>query len=94
MDGQQTQTQDGQKVIEDIIQSIKESGVPIESFVRLGNMAEKTIKNPDMYPMVVDAAIKMNIAEPGDLGATINYRNLALLSTIGKVAQQMMGGVA
>lgn len=74
-----------------MMQEIQESGINPQNFVQLGDMAEKAIKQKEFYPMVVDAAIKFGIAEPGDLGGQIDYRNLAILAAFGKVAQEMSG---
>ena len=74
-----------------MVKEIQDSGINPQSFVQLGDMARKAIKQKEFYPMVVDAAIKFGIAEPGDLGGEINYKHLATMVAFGKVAQEMSG---
>ena len=74
-----------------ILDTIRNSGFSPDVFIRLGEMANKAIKNKEFYPMVVDAAIKSGIAQPGDLGGQIDYRNLAVMVALGNAAKELAG---
>lgn len=75
----------------EMIKAIQESNVDPRNFIKLGDMASQAIQNRSFYPMVVDAAVRMGIAEPGDLGGKINYQNLAIMVAFGNVAKEMVG---
>ena len=76
---------------QEMINSIQESGINPQNFITLGDMANRAIQDKSFYPMVVDAAIKLGIADPGDLGGEVNYQNLAIMIAFATVAKEMMG---
>ena len=88
MDGQQITKENAKQ---EMVKAIQESNLDPANFVTLGDMANRAIQNKDFYPMVVDAAIRLGIADPGDLGGQIDYRNLAIMVAFANVAREMMG---
>ena len=88
MDGQQITKENAKQ---EMVKAIQESNLDPQNFVTLGDMANRAIQNKDFYPMVVDAAIRLGIADPGDLGGQINYQNLAIMVAFANVAREMMG---
>ena len=87
MDGQITK----ENAKQEMVRAIQESNIDPQNFITLGDLANRAIQNKSFYPMVVDAAIRLGIADPGDLGGEVNYQNLAIMVAFAKVAQEMMG---
>jgi|APGre2960657373_1045057.scaffolds.fasta_scaffold16385_2 hypothetical protein len=71
-------------------EAMQEEGVSAETLVRLGQMAEAVLKNKSLYPQFVQAVIDSDLAEDGDIPATIDYQMLGVFATLGEMARQMI----
>lgn len=75
--------------------AINQTGVPPETIIAVGQIAEQAINNKALYPMVKDAALRAGLAEQGDFTDNIDYQILGTLAMVGKAAEQMrsLGGM-
>jgi hypothetical protein len=48
------------------------------------------LKNKSLYPQFVQAVIDSDLAEDGDIPATIDYQMLGVFATLGEMARQMI----
>ena len=68
---------------------LKTAGVEPKVLVQLGKMAEQSIKDKALYPMVKDAAAKAKLIPQGSQEG-IDYKLIATLVTAGKLAEMIM----
>ena len=74
-----------------VLDAINQSGISPEIIISVGQMAQDSLKNKTLYPMVKDAAIRAGLAQNDDFQGKIDYQTLAILAVLGKAAQQMQG---
>jgi len=85
-----------QQIIEDMMPRIQEAqqlGVPPEMFVRMGNFAEQVVKDRSLYPIFVKSIVDNKLAKPKEMTDKFDPQLLGLFVILGKVAQQMTGGM-
>lgn len=71
-----------------ITEVIKNSGMPVEMFVEIGNLAQQAIEQPKTYQKFVDYMVQKKLETPEDLKKP-DYQMLASLVVIGKVAETL-----
>ena len=77
-----------------VFDAINQTGVPPETIISIGQIAEQAINNKALYPMVKDAAVRSGLAVSEDFTESVDYQLLATLSMLGKAAEQIksLGG--
>jgi hypothetical protein len=73
---------------EQIVNMIKETGVPAWAYVEIGKQAEMAIHDKSKYPMFVKFMVDRGLETEEDLKEP-NLPMLAMLVTIGKVAETL-----
>lgn len=68
---------------------LKTAGIEPKVLARLGKMAEQSIKDKALYPMVKDAAVKAKLMPQGGQEG-IDYKLIATLVSGGKLAEMIM----
>lgn len=87
MDGQQ-QNADASKQV--VMQTVRESGVPPEIYVQMGQMAEEVLRNRSLYPQFADEMIKLGIADREDFSNQVDYQILISIIAMGQVCKEMV----
>lgn len=72
-----------------VLQTVQESGVPPQTFVQLGSLAEQVFQNKQLYPQFVDAVIKSGMADPGELDPKFDYEALIGIIAMGRVCKEL-----
>ena len=91
MDGQQINQQ---QAIDYVKQTVQQSGVNPEVYVQLGKLAEQVLTDRNLYPQFVNEAVKAGVADKEDFGQQMDYQSLIAMIAMGRVCQQMAGGMA
>jgi hypothetical protein len=79
---------------DELIQLIKESGVSPQIYSSFGEMAKNTIKDPALYPILIEQLTKYKIIDPGEYDNKINFSLIKTLALMGKLAEQISKGAA
>jgi hypothetical protein len=74
---------------ERIKQALKQENMSPDTLIQLGNMAEQSIKNQALYPMVLENAAKMKLIDQKNLQKGVDYKLIASLVGAGKLAQMI-----
>lgn len=70
---------------------IKQVGIDPQRLIEAGQMAEMALKNPKLFPMVVQKAIQADLITPQDVQpGGVDYRLLAYGITAGKMTQELL----
>ena len=75
---------------QEILGLIQEFKIPANSIVQVGAMADQAISDKTLYPMLKETAIKSGMLDANDFGKGIDYKMLAVLSTLGRLAKDMI----
>jgi hypothetical protein len=78
------------KMKREISSLIGEGKVSPQQLTQLGVLAEQSIKDKALFPVLKKAAVQTGIMSPADFKEGIDYQVLAYLIVIGKVTQQMI----
>lgn len=88
MDGQQNFDSAKQT----IVQTIQQTGVPVETFIQLGQLAEQVFTNKQLYPQFIQAVLAAGLGDESDFQSDFDYQTLISMIAMGRVAREMTGG--
>lgn len=69
---------------------MKQEGIAPQQLVALGQMSERAISDPAIFQVLKQQMIANDMADEADLSEQNKYRFLAVIVTLGKMAEQMM----
>jgi len=73
----------------DLMVQMQEEGISPETIIELGKAAEMVLKDKTLYPMFLDRAAKLGIADEEDLkDKTIDYQILGTIITAAKLLEE------
>ena len=75
---------------ENLKKLLKINNVDPNSLIQLGNMAEQSVKNKQLYPMVVQEAVKAKLIDEKQVQKSIDYKLIGTLVGAGKLAQMIV----
>ena len=76
---------------ERLLKVMKTSGISPQTVMQAGKYAEQALKDPKMYPIAIQAAIREKLINPEDVQqGGIDYKLLANGITAGKMVQELM----
>jgi hypothetical protein len=89
---QPDQRDEVKKAKDRILKLIKEFNIPAQKLVQAGKYAEAALKDPKMYPIAIQMAVKEGILTPDQApkGGQIDYKLLANGISVGKLAQMLI----
>jgi len=81
-----------QKAKERILKIIKQFGIPAQKLVQAGKYAEAALRDPKMYPIAIQMAVKEGILTPDQApkSGEIDYNLLASGISVGKIAKMLI----
>jgi len=79
-----------EKAKEQIRQYITQNKIDPNVFIQVGNLCRQALKDPAIYQMAVDMALKNGITTKEEVGTGINYKLLGIGITIGKLTQEIV----
>jgi hypothetical protein len=90
--GKTDQGDDVKKAKARILKLIKQFNIPAQKLVLAGQYAQAAIKNPKMYPVAIQMAIKEGILTPDQApkDGMPDYKLLASGVSVGKLAQMLI----
>lgn len=77
---------------ENLKKLLKINNVDPNSLIKLGNMAEQSVQNKQLYPMVVQEAIKAKLIDEKQVQKSIDYKLIGTLVGAGKLAKMIKEG--
>ena len=85
------QTPEMKKAKNDLRRIIKEVGIDPQRIIIAGQYAERALREPAMYPIAIQMAIKENLISEGDVDPNgIDYKLLANGITAGILTQELL----
>ena len=85
------QTPEVKKAKNDLKRIIQQVGIDPQRIVLAGQYAERALRDPSMYPVAIQMAIKENLISESDIEpGGINYKLLAAGITAGKLTQELL----
>ena len=85
------QTPEVTKAKNDLRRIIKQVGIDPQRIIIAGQYAERALRDPSMYPVAIQMAIKENLISENDIEpGGINYKLLAAGITAGKLTQELL----
>jgi len=89
---QPDQRDEVKKAKDRILKLIKEFNIPAQKLVQAGKYAEAALKDPKMYSIAIQMAVKEGILTPDQApkGGQIDYKLLANGISVGKLAQMLI----
>jgi anti-sigma-K factor RskA len=85
------QTPEVTKAKNDLRRIIKQVGIDPQRIIIAGQYAERALREPAMYPVAIQMAIKENLISENDIEpGGINYKLLAAGITAGKLTQELL----
>ncbi len=79
------------KAKNDLRRIIKQVGIDPLRIIQAGQYAEEALRNPAMYPIAIEVAIRENLISEKDIEpGGINYKLLAAGITAGKLTQELL----
>lgn len=86
MDAQQMNPE---QVKQYVLSVVQQSGIPPDTFIQLGKIAEQVMMDKKLYPQFVNQAVKLGVADPEDFSGKIDYETIMSMISVGRVCQQM-----
>jgi len=74
---------------ENLKKLLKTNNIDPNLLIQLGNMAEQSVQNKQLYPMVVQEAIKAKLIDQKQVQKTIDYKLIGTLIGAGKLAKMI-----
>jgi len=88
---QPEQSAEVKKAKNDLRRIIKQVGIDPLRIIQAGQYAEEALRNPAMYPIAIEVAIRENLISEKDIEpGGINYKLLAAGITAGKLTQELL----
>ncbi len=88
---QPEQSPEVKKAKNDLRRIIKQVGIDPLRIIQAGQYAEEALRNPAMYPIAIEVAIRENLISEKDIEpGGINYKLLAAGITAGKLTQELL----
>lgn len=85
------ETPEVKKAKNDLRRIIKQVGIDPLRIIQAGQYAEEALRNPSMYPIAIEVAIRENLISEKDIEpGGINYKLLAAGITAGKLTQELL----
>jgi len=85
------QTPEVTKAKNDLRRVIQQVGIDPQRIILAGQYAERALRDPSMYPVAIQMAIKENLISESDIEpGGINYKLLAAGITAGKLTQELL----
>jgi len=79
------------KAKNDLRRIIQQTGIDPQRVILAGQYAERALRDPSMYPIAIQMAIKENLISESDIEpGGINYKLLAVGITAGKLTQELL----
>lgn len=76
------------------VQSLaQKSGVSPDVLAQLGQLAEQSLKDKNVYPEFVNQMVSSGLASPDQFGKDIDYQAIISMIAMGRASQQMAGGM-
>jgi len=88
--GKATQDPVVEKAKEQLRQVITQNKINPQSLIQVGKLAAQALKDPSMYQMAVDMAVKNGIMTKEEIGPGTNYKLLGYAITAGKLTEQLV----
>ena len=88
--GKPKQTPEVEKAKEQIRQYITQNKIDPNILIQVGQLCSQALRDPTMYQMAVDMAVKNGIMTKEEVGPGTNYKLLGIGITIGKLTQQIV----
>ena len=85
------QTPEVKKAKNDLRRIIQQTGIDPQRIIIAGQYAQRALREPAMYPVAIQMAIKENLISENDIEpGGINYKLLAAGITAGKLTQELL----
>jgi hypothetical protein len=89
--GSVNQTPEIQQAKERLLKVMQTSGISPQTVITAAKYASQALKDPKMYPIAIQMAIKEQLINPEDVQqGGVDYRLLASGITAGKMVQELM----
>jgi len=88
--GKPNQTPEVEKAKEQIRQYITQNKIDPNILIQVGQLCSQALRDPTLYQMAVDMAVKNGIMTKEEVGTGTNYKLLGIGITIGKLTQQIV----
>jgi len=90
--GKSAQPPEVEKAKNDLRRIINQVGVDPQKIIKAGQMAEQALKNPKLYPMVIQMVIKEGLLTPDQVPKEpgINWKLLAQGITAGRLTAELV----
>ena len=79
-----------EKAKEQIKQYIVQQKINPQMLIQVGELCSRALRDPTMYQMAVDMAVKNGIMKKEELGEGTNYKLLGYGITIGKLTKELV----
>ena len=88
--GKPKQTPDVEKAKAQIRQYIKQYQINPQTLIQVGDLCTQALRDPSMYQMAVDMAVKNGIMTKEEIGQGTNYKLLGYGITVGKLTEEIV----
>ena len=89
--GNPKSTPEIEKAKQQLLQTIKQYNINPQQLIEGGKLSSTALKDPKMYPIAIQAAIREKLINPEDVQqGGIDYKLLANGITAGKMVQELM----
>jgi hypothetical protein len=88
--GKPKQHPEVEKAKEQIRQYITQYKIDPNMLIQVGQLCSQGLRDPTMYQMAVDMAVKNGIMKKEEVGEGTNYKLLGIGITIGKLTEQLV----
>ena len=89
--GQVTQTPEIEQAKQQLKAVLAKDNINPSLVVQLGLMAEKSLRDKTLYPMVKQQALQTKIAKPEEIQEGFDYRFIGAIMSAGKLAEMLVG---
>ena len=71
------------------LQTVRQTGIPPDAFVQLGQVAEQVLQDSSLYPEFASAMVSNGLMTPEEIGQGYNYQLITSLIALGRVCQEI-----
>ena len=89
--GQVTQSPEVEQAKQQLKAVLAKDNINPSLVVQIGQMAEKSLRDKTLYPMVKQQAIQSKMAQASEIQEGFDYRFIGAIISAGKLAQMLMG---
>ena len=89
--GQITQTPEIEQAKQQLSAVLAKDNINPSLVVQIGQMAEKSLRDKTLYPMIKQQAIQSKLAQATEIQEGFDYRFIGAMISAGRLAQMLMG---